>query len=77
MGQDGQIVARGLLGLRIAPGQRVRSHLDATIHLYVRLTSIEVDPGYQMRLQAELGDVDFITGDYLAGMWPEPGMNTF
>ncbi|TPX11477.1 uncharacterized protein E0L32_007896 [Thyridium curvatum] len=26
------------------------------------------DPGYQMRRQAELGDVDFITGDYLAEM---------
>lgn len=25
------------------------------------------DPGYHMRYQAELGDVDFITGDYLAG----------
>jgi hypothetical protein len=25
-----------------------------------------VDPGYHMRYQAELGDVDFITGDYLA-----------
>lgn len=24
------------------------------------------DPGYHMRYQAELGDVDFITGDYLA-----------
>lgn len=26
------------------------------------------DPGYQMRRQATLGDVDFITGDYLAEM---------
>ncbi|KAJ4987618.1 duf1446 domain-containing protein [Stagonosporopsis vannaccii] len=26
----------------------------------------KADPGYHMRLQAELGDVDFITGDYLA-----------
>ena len=25
------------------------------------------DPGYHMKYQAELGDVDFITGDYLAG----------
>lgn len=25
-----------------------------------------VDPGYHMRFQAENGDVDFITGDYLA-----------
>ncbi|KAM5341975.1 hypothetical protein ACJ41O_015006 [Fusarium nematophilum] len=25
------------------------------------------DPGYQMKRQIELGDVDFITGDYLAG----------
>jgi hypothetical protein len=25
------------------------------------------DPGYQMRRQVELGDVDFVTGDYLAG----------
>ncbi|KAF2494189.1 DUF1446 domain-containing protein [Lophium mytilinum] len=24
------------------------------------------DPGYHMKLQAELGDIDFITGDYLA-----------
>jgi hypothetical protein len=24
------------------------------------------DPGYHMHLQASLGDVDFITGDYLA-----------
>ncbi|KAF3032664.1 hypothetical protein E8E12_003992 [Didymella heteroderae] len=26
----------------------------------------KADPGYHMRYQAELGDVDFITGDYLA-----------
>lgn len=26
------------------------------------------DPGYQMLRQATLGDVDFITGDYLAGV---------
>ncbi|KAF1812012.1 DUF1446 domain-containing protein [Eremomyces bilateralis CBS 781.70] len=26
----------------------------------------KADPGYNMRMQAELGDVDFITGDYLA-----------
>ncbi|KAF2017610.1 DUF1446-domain-containing protein [Aaosphaeria arxii CBS 175.79] len=26
----------------------------------------KADPGYHMRLQAELGDVDYITGDYLA-----------
>ncbi|KAF2808386.1 DUF1446-domain-containing protein [Mytilinidion resinicola] len=26
----------------------------------------KADPGYHMKLQAELGDVDFITGDYLA-----------
>lgn len=25
------------------------------------------DPGFQMLRQATLGDVDFITGDYLAG----------
>ena len=29
----------------------------------------EADPGYHMRYQAELGDVDFITGDYLAGTY--------
>ncbi|OCL10666.1 DUF1446-domain-containing protein [Glonium stellatum] len=28
----------------------------------------KADPGYHMRRQAELGDVDFITGDYLAGI---------
>jgi hypothetical protein len=27
------------------------------------------DPGYHMKYQAELGDVDFITGDYLAGIY--------
>ncbi|KAF3919569.1 hypothetical protein ABW20_dc0102807 [Dactylellina cionopaga] len=27
---------------------------------------VTADPGYHMRKQAELGDVDFITGDYLA-----------
>jgi hypothetical protein len=27
------------------------------------------DPGYHMKYQAELGDVDFITGDYLAGAY--------
>ena len=26
------------------------------------------DPAYEMYRQATLGDVDFITGDYLAGM---------
>jgi predicted acylesterase/phospholipase RssA len=26
------------------------------------------DPAYEMYRQAALGDVDFITGDYLAGM---------
>jgi len=27
------------------------------------------DPEYEMYRQATLGDVDFITGDYLAGMF--------
>jgi hypothetical protein len=31
------------------------------------INRLAADPGYHMRLQAELGDVDFITGDYLAG----------
>ncbi|KAF1851405.1 DUF1446-domain-containing protein [Cucurbitaria berberidis CBS 394.84] len=29
-------------------------------------SGFKADPGYHMRYQAELGDVDFITGDYLA-----------
>lgn len=28
------------------------------------------DPAYEMYRQATLGDVDFITGDYLAGIHP-------
>jgi hypothetical protein len=33
------------------------------------LTTGPDDPGYQMLAQVTLGNVDFVTGDYLAGPW--------
>lgn len=38
------------------------------ITFIANLVSITGDPAYEMYRQATLGDVDFITGDYLAGM---------
>lgn len=37
------------------------------ISIIILLTASEGDPAYEMYRQATLGDVDFITGDYLAG----------
>ena len=38
----------------------------STLSLVFTFLTLLADPGYHMRYQAELGDVYFITGDYLA-----------
>jgi hypothetical protein len=45
---------------------RLQRFLLPSLEINSHLTPIIADPGYHMHLQAELGDVDFITGDYLA-----------
>ncbi|OAG37834.1 hypothetical protein AYO21_07940 [Fonsecaea monophora] len=45
---------------------RVNAVAPGTINTPLYQDSMNDDPGYQMRRQAEQGDVDFITGDYLA-----------
>ncbi|KAL2369656.1 hypothetical protein RJZ57_005933 [Blastomyces gilchristii] len=55
--RDGQRRGSGPFALRIA------RELEAN-----KYTTCTGDPGYQMLRQATLGDVDFITGDYLAEM---------
>jgi hypothetical protein len=65
--QDGQnSVGRDLFESQTVLGTRVicAPHLLVGITLTYYTTA---DPGYHMKYQAELGDVDFITGDYLAG----------
>ncbi|KAJ8105391.1 hypothetical protein OPT61_g10207 [Boeremia exigua] len=62
LGNEGAIILRALLDAIGAVGA-----VDAVrVAVCVRHPALISDPGYHMRYQAELGDVDFITGDYLA-----------
>lgn len=50
----------------IALATMVSSHLQNSQSI-PSLISTKGDPAYEMYRQATLGDIDFITGDYLAG----------
>lgn len=62
--QDGQSSeGKGAFGLRIARDTKATS---STPYKELIADYNTADPGYHMLYQAKLGDVDFITGDYLA-----------